>query len=361
MTKEEQLIVSWIKNNPKMSAQKIHNGMSSFYNKEDFNISVATLKRRLSNLKGKNLVISTGKGSGLKYFVSPEYQFIYPIDSNKYFSNDDRKGNERFNFELIETLKTIRIFTDAELMELTTLQKEYEKNISILSDEVYKIELERLSIDLTWKSSQMEGNTYTLLDTERLLKEKKTAEGKTLEEATMLLNHKVAIDFIISNSDIFEILTVREIENIHYLLMKDLNVKPNIRTELVGVLGTNYSPLDNEHQIREALTTMCNLVNTRENVFDKAFLILVILSYIQAFMDGNKRVARIVANGILINQKYCPISFRTVEPSDYKKAMLIFYEQNNISAFKEIFILQFKYAVESYFRTSNSKVWSDNL
>lgn len=354
MTREEQLIVDWVKNNPKMSAQKIYNGMSSFYNNDDFDISVATLKRRLAHLKDKNIVISTGKGSGLKYLISQEYQFIYPIDSKEYFANDDRDGNERFNFDLIETLKTIRIFTDDELKELTRLQNEYEKNITILSNEAYKIELERLSIDLTWKSSQIEGNTYTLLDTERLLKEKKTAEGKSLEEATMLLNHKAAIDFIISNSDIFDILTVREIENIHYLLMKDLNVKLKIRTELVGVQGTNYSPLDNEYQIREALTAMCNLVNTRENVFDKAFLILVIVSYIQAFMDGNKRVARIVANGILINHKYCPISFRTVESFDYKKALLIFYEQNNISAFKEIFILQFKYAVESYFRTSNS-------
>ena len=71
-------------------------------------------------------------------------------------------------------------------------------------------------------------------------------------------------------------------------------------------------------------------------------------------MDGNKRVARIVANGILINKKYCPISFRTVEASDYKKAMLIFYEQNNISAFKEIFIEQFRFAANSYF-TRNTR------
>ena len=354
MTKEEQLIVAWIRNNPNMSAQKLHDGMSSFYNDNDFNISVATLKRRLSQIKIENLIVSTGKGKGLKYIISPEYQFIYPIDSNEYFISDEREGKDRFNFDLIETLNSVRIFTDAELKELNRLQKKYEENIAILSDEANKMELERLSVDLTWKSSQIEGNTYTLLDTERLLKEKKTAEGKTLEEATMLLNHKAALDFITLNPDIFEILTVRDIEDIHYILIKDLAIKRNIRTELVGVQGTNYSPLDNEHQIREALVAMCNLVNTRESVYDKAFLLLLLVSYIQAFMDGNKRVARIVANGILMYHRYCPIPFRTVEPSDYKKAMLIFYEQNNIGAFKEIFIAQFKYAVESYFRTSNS-------
>lgn len=76
---------------------------------------------------------------------------------------------------------------------------------------------------------------------------------------------------------------------------------------------------------------------------------MVLLSYIQAFNDGNKRVARITSNAILIANKYCPVSFRTVDSVDYKKAMLLFYEQNNLSAFKQIFVNQFKFAVETYF------------
>ena len=80
-----------------------------------------------------------------------------------------------------------------------------------------------------------------------------------------------------------------------------------------------------------------------------ALLALVLLSYIQAFSDGNKRTARITSNAILIANKYCPISFRTVDSVDYKKAMLIFYEQNNLSAFKKIFIDQFAFAVQTYF------------
>ena len=94
---------------------------------------------------------------------------------------------------------------------------------------------------------------------------------------------------------------------------------------------------------------MCDLVNSRTNVFEKALFVLVLLSYIQAFYDGNKRVARIVSNAILIGNRYCPISFRTVDSVEYKKAMLLFYEQNNISAFKQIFINQFRFAVETYF------------
>lgn len=93
----------------------------------------------------------------------------------------------------------------------------------------------------------------------------------------------------------------------------------------------------------------CDLINSKDNIFEKALLSLVLLSYIQAFSDGNKRTARITSNAILIANGYCPLSFRSVDSIDYKKAMLVFYEQNNIYAFKQIYIDQFEFAVKEYF------------
>jgi Fic family protein len=165
----------------------------------------------------------------------------------------------------------------------------------------------------------------------------------------MLLNHKEALDYIIENPHYLQPLSVAKIENIHGILIHDLDVDRNIRTRSVGITGTNYRPLDNEFQIREALEEMCKLVNRREGVFDRSLLLLVLLSYIQPFNDGNKRTARIVSNAELIAKNHCPISFRTVEAIDYKKAMLLFYERNNMSAIKQIFIEQFEFAVNNYF------------
>jgi Fic family protein len=218
-----------------------------------------------------------------------------------------------------------------------------------MSELEYRKEMERLGIDLSWKSSQIEGNTYSLLETERLLKEKQTANGKTKEEAIMLLNHKDALDFILDEPDYLTQISVYRIEEIHALLTKELGLESSIRHRRVGITGTNYKPLDNEFQIREALEDTCNLINGKVNVFEKALLALALLSYIQAFTDGNKRTARIISNGILIANGYCPISFRTVDSIDYKKAMLMFYEQNNMAAFKQIFIEQFLFAVNTYF------------
>ena len=131
--------------------------------------------------------------------------------------------------------------------------------------------------------------------------------------------------------------------------MNELKVGRNIRKRRVGISGTNYKPLDNEFQIREALQAMCNLINNKTNVFEKALLSLVLISYIQPFEDGNKRTARIISNAILMNEGFCPISFRTIDSIEYKKAMLVFYEQNNITPFKMIFVEQFEFAVKTYF------------
>ena len=343
--KKEFEIVEFLKKNHESSSREIFENIS-------IPASYATVKRMLSKLVEENLLTKRGQGKATKYLISPTYEILFPIDIEKYFEKeiDEREIKESFNLQLIpEILKECNLFTTNELKELNSLQKQFENNISPLSEIEYKKEFERLAIDLSWKSSQIEGNTYSLLETERLLKEKETAAGKTKEEATMLLNHKEAIDFIVENPDYLLPLSVSKIEAIHSLLIKELGIDKNIRKRRVGISGTNYRPLDNEFQILEALEDMCVLVNSKGNIFEKALLSLVLISYIQPFVDGNKRTARIVSNAILMNYKYCPISFRTVDSVEYKKAMLLFYEQNNISRFKEIFIDQFRFAVNTYF------------
>ncbi len=338
-------ILNFLNYNPESSSNEVLQGIQE-------KKSIATIKRALSKLISENLIIAIGKGKSTKYKLSSFYKLFEQIDIEKYYQKeiDEREINESFNFlVLTKILPNVSLFTENELNKLTSLQEKFTQNISDLSEFQYKKELERLAIDLSWKSSQIEGNTYSLLETEKLLKEKETAAGKTKEEAVMLLNHKDAIDFIIDNHNYLFPITLAKIEDIHSILTKELAVDRNIRKRRVGISGTNYRPLDNEFQIKEALSDMCNLISEKENVFEQALLALILISYIQPFVDGNKRTARIVSNAILINHKYCPISFRTVDSVDYKKAILLFYEQNNVTVFKQIFIDQFEFAVKTYF------------
>ncbi len=329
-------------------------GLSSgeIHEKLPVQASYSTIKRSLNRLVEKKLVEKTGKGRATKYQLSHSYGILHSIDMEIYFEKDvdERQIKDTFNFELInKDLYEVELFTDAELERLNELQAVYTKNISQLSEKEYEKEIERLAIDLSWKSSQIEGNTYTLLETERLLKEKRTANGKLKDEAVMLLNHKDAIDFIVEHPDYLQKMSVKDIEDIHSILTKELGINSNLRNRRVGITGTNYKPLDNEFQIKEAFNAMCQLINKKSNVFEKSLLALVLISYIQGFMDGNKRTARIVSNAILIAESHCPLSFRTVDSIDYKKAMLVFYEQNNITPFKRIFVEQFDFAVNTYF------------
>lgn len=317
-----------------------------------FKGSDATLKRVIAAGIKAGDIVAEGKARATRYRLSPQAQLLMPLNLDTYFALevDERQVHSSYNFELINgLLAETRLFSDKDQVHLDALQEEFRQHISELTDNEYRKEMERLGIDLSWKSSQIEGNTYTLLETERLLRESKTAEGKSKEEAVMLLNHKDALSFVLDNPDYLKELTVSHIEDIHQLLTKDLSIDKGLRRHRVGITGTNYHPLDNEFQIREAMRDACELINSKSNIFEKALLTLVLLSYIQPFSDGNKRTARITSNAILIANNYCPLSFRSVDSIDYKKAMLIFYEQNNLYAFKQIFMEQFEFAVKEYF------------
>lgn len=338
-------ILQFLHYHPLSSREDIRRGIN-------FQGSDATLKRLIAAGIDAGDIVVEGKARATRYSLSNRAHLLMPLNLDTYFADDidKRQVQTCFNFDLItHQLPEVDLFTQEETEHLQSLQAVFRTHIDNMSENEYRKEMERLGIDLSWKSSQIEGNTYSLLETERLLRESKTAEGKTKEEAVMLLNHKDALRFVLENPDYLQQLSISHIEDIHQLLTKELSVDKGLRHRRVGITGTNYHPLDNEFQIREAMQATCDLINSKNNVFEKALLTLLLLSYIQPFMDGNKRTARITSNALLIANGFCPLSFRIVDSIDYKKAMLIFYEQNNLHAFKQIFISQFEFAVSEYF------------
>ena len=193
LDKNDTNIVEFVKQNTSVSSKEIFDGLAS-------QVSYATVKRLLTKLVADNLLITKGEGKARKYVISSVYDLFNPINVSKYFEQeiDVRKIKNSFSLSLIkDILSKVKLFTDDELKGLIKLHETYQANISQLTEFEANKELERLAIDLSWKSSQIEGNTYSLLETERLLKEKETASGKSKDDAVMLLNHKEAIDFIV--------------------------------------------------------------------------------------------------------------------------------------------------------------------
>lgn len=313
-------------------------------------ISKITVNRDIKNLISFGYVKVYGAARATTYKLSAHYNLISPVDLEKYFKleTDKRIVQEKFHFDIFSLLTDI--FTAQEDSRLNILNLVYKKNIKILPLNIQKQEFERLIIELSWKSSQIEGNTYSLLETEALIKGRQEAKGHKKEEAIMILNHKKALDYINKHRSNFLKISVSKIEDVHYLLTDGLGISRNLRKKAVGIIGTKYRPLDNSYQIKEALEKTCDLVNKEKNPFAKAIILSLLIAYIQPFEDGNKRTSRLTANAILVAHNICPLSYRNVDEVEYKKAVILFYERNNLSYFKDLFIEQFKFAVENYFK-----------
>lgn len=188
----------------------------------------------------------------------------------------------------------------------------------------------RLLIDLSYNSSRLEGNTYSPLDTERLLMRGITAEGKLDAEKVMLLNHKEAIRYLIDTAS-HHPLSTQMLCTIHYLLSDGL-VEPEcsgrVRKGSVRVGGSTYIPLEEPQVLERQLEKITEIARQIDNPFEQSFFLLVHISYLQAFIDVNKRTARLCANIPLITNNCVPLSFNDVGVSDYVAAMIAVYELN---------------------------------
>lgn len=211
---------------------------------------------------------------------------------------------------------------------------------------------ENLLIDLAYSSSFLEGNTYSYLDTEVLLKYGDESQGKSKEETRMLLNHKKAIEYIVKNKNLIQI-NLKSIKEVHSLLGKDLLADKYLgvfRNTNVAIGGSAYSPLDNLYLLEDAFDLFLKKLNQIKNPFEQCFFILVFIPYFQAFQDINKRTARIFCNLPLLKNNLIPFSFLMVDKKEYIKGILGVYELNDISRLKEVFLNSYTKTYNRYFQ-----------
>lgn len=341
-----ELILDFISRNPDSSRLEIQNYLAQI----NAPVTKISLLRELNSLIDNGLIEKSGKARATTYTAAAPSGLLADVDVEAYFEVDpDQRAlkTEKFNFGIWQHLKNL--LSSQEKIQYAALNQKYLSNKAKLSPTILHKELERLTIELAWKSSKIEGNTYTLLDTERLLKENVSAQGKTHEEAQMIINHKKALDFIIDQPEYYKELSISKIEDIHRLLVEGLDVSQGVRKNMVGIVGTNYKPLDNAFQIKEALQELIGIINQTQNPLEKALIAVLMIAYIQPFEDGNKRTSRILGNAILLAHDYCPLSYRSVDEVEYKKGVILFYEQNNATYFKRLFLEQFQQAIEKYF------------
>lgn len=342
INQRQQKIVNYI--TEKKSAS--NSELLSFLGNE---VSRFTVLRDLDLLQQKGLIRREGKGRAVRYLPVFESEINAFFDPDLYFKKgpDEREAKTFFDAEVIDSLP--QLLSEKERKDLESYNQKHLEKIKKADKEFLKKETERLAIELSWKSSRIEGNTYSLIDTEILIKERVEAKGRKKEEALMILNHKNAIDYILDNRKEFRELDLFQIEKVHQILVKGLKVRMGIRTGPARIVGTRYMPANGKTKIIKALYATMDKINSLEDPFSKSMALILMISYIQPFDDGNKRTARMLGNAMLVANNACPLSYRSVDEADYKKAMVLFYEQNSARFFQELFIEQFKFAVDNYF------------
>ncbi|MCP5505892.1 MAG: Fic family protein [Chlamydiales bacterium] len=211
---------------------------------------------------------------------------------------------------------------------------------------------QRLLIDLSWNSSRLEGNTYSLLETERLLEFNEPSLGKNLEETQMILNHKAAIEFLIESPTEIDRFTMM---NLHALLSNNLLGDPaacgRLRSIPVGISSTVYLPTAIPQLIEECFDLALSKAKEITDPFEQAFFLMVHLPYLQPFEDVNKRVSRLAANIPLVQKNLCPLSFVDVPESVYVSGLLGIYELNQVELLRDVFVWAYERSCSLYAAT----------
>jgi Fic family protein len=303
--------------------------------------------RELGKLVDMGYVSSHGAARAVTYGLAKGAQEIAIWDAKEYLAEEpDARGARYTSIE-------IGLFNkfDGSIGAVPSIVIAAASNRRRLGDDAVtaKKDLERFVIEMSWKSSKIEGNTYTLLDTERLLLDAEEAKGHDHNEAVMILNHKKAFDYIWQHRRSFQKVSLSMIEEVHQLLVTGLDVQFGLRASPVGITGTAYQPPASKAELSGYMRDAIDVINTLANPLEKAMACIVLIAYLQPFADGNKRTSRLMANAVLLAQEYPPLSYRSIDIEAYKGALILFYEQGVLANFRDLFVEQVKESALNYF------------
>ncbi len=332
-----------------------------------------TLQRRIDQLVSEGKLVPTGAGRARRYFV-PEPE---PDPVTSMVREDPvvyKVSNDWLSPAALEIRRTIQLPLSQRMPVgyQGSFLEAYQPNQTFYLPENLRHELEalgqvglsrlpagtylrqvmdRLLIDLSWNSSRLEGNTYSLLETQRLLEHGENAEGKGTRETQMILNHKAAIEMLADDAG--EIAFNRyTICNLHALLSDNLLPDPGasgrVRSRPVGISGTVFHPLAVPQQIDERFEMILKKASMVRSPFEQAFFVMVHLPYLQPFEDVNKRVSRLAANIPLVRHNLCPLSFVDVDSYDYIGGLLGVYELNRVEYLRDVFAQAYRRSCARY-------------
>ena len=372
----EAIILELLDKEPEVSVRSVAKELEV---SKDDDTKRKAIGRALLSLVEQNLIIPKGSGRSRVYIkFDNELDTRQPTEPRKTVTDRSTKENPFKGIELSPESQSLLQYVSKTTTERTPVGynqeflRTYEPNKTFYLTpeqrkkllEIGRVEaierpagtyarniLNRLLIDLSWNSSRLEGNTYSLLETQRLIELGETATGKEAAEAQMILNHKSAIEYIVDSTE-DEQITSHEVCSVHALLSENLLGDPaasgRLRNIIVNIGGSTYLPLENPQVLRECFDLFVDKINRIADPFEQSLFSIIHLSYLQAFEDVNKRTARLVANIPMIKKNLKPLSFTEVDERAYVSAILGVYERNDISLISDLYIWAYNRSSQRY-------------
>jgi Fic family protein len=309
-----------------------------------------TIIRDLNTLEKLKLVEIVGLGRSTAYLLENQNPLLEYIDMDDYYQVGfmERELITQADDSLLDLLAKHDFLDEYEKTELDRANQSFISRRDAMSPDGLKRDLERFTIELAWKSSEIEGNTYSLLETEELIKNLRVADGKTVLETQMVLNHKKALDFILERRQNYRKISLDDIIEIHRVLVDGLGVTTDIRIDPVRITNTNYEPAGDQTELRRKMERLVGIANAKQHPVERALILSGMIAYFQPFIDGNKRTSRLAANALLLGHDYSALSYRAVKDIEYKMAVITLYEQHSFYNYKKVFLDQFLDAAENY-------------
>lgn len=291
-------------------------------------LDIRSVQRALERLLDNSLVARSGPINSPTY--SLQYQTLLAAEFPEKILEDEERPESSFNYALLDWLEAV----PADQLELFS-----KSTATTLSgnNKITPKELEYLTVELSWKSSALEGNTYTLLDTQLLLTEGIKAKGRTEFETQMILNHKDTIAFIVENTELFRSrISFSAVEELHKIIGRNLGISAGVRKKVVKISASNYTPPATPQLLRENADRILCVIDRFSDPTVRSLLALSLIPYLQIFEDGNKRTGRMLANAILISAIGRGFSLRKVSVRELALAYLAFYEFNSLKRLSDI-------------------------
>lgn len=330
---------------------------------EQVDSSDRTLRRQLKAMVDSGILIKTGGGRSTRYSLSESNPSETRSTAHPFFSESSEpslgiiRGPIHTRKPVSYEIERLHAYTPNDTFYLPeTVRKKLNATGSRDSLDnqpstyIKKI-FDRLLVDLSYNSSRLEGNTYSINETSQLILEGKRSDNKADAESTMILNHKEAVRKATEIASAKPSPNIDDIKTIHFLLSEELvNAEHSgeIRSEAVGITRTTYSPIDGKDRLNEYLELILAKAGLIDDAMERSLFLLLNIAYLQPFIDVNKRTSRLACIIPLLNDKKVPLTFLDIEPDDYAQAMLAFYELGDTRPASELFAWGYERSCEHY-------------